>query len=160
MDTFTLVHVVLSLAGIVSGFVVVFGLLVSKRFDAGTAWFLATTVLTSVTGFLFPFHHFLPSHAVGLVSLVVLALAIVARYRYRLAGAWRRVYVINAVLALYFNCFVLIVQAFLKVPALKVLAPTQSEPPFQIAQSVLLFLFGGIGVLATMRFRDQKLAAG
>src|ERR1700720_3400709 len=127
MSTFTFVHVLLSLIGIFSGFIVMFGLFAGKRLDAWTAIFLFTTVATSVTGFLFPFHKFLPSHGVGIVSLSVLAVAIFARYVRHLDGAWRRAYVITAVLALYFNVFVLIVQAFMKVPALNALAPTQSE---------------------------------
>src|SRR3989475_7890362 len=105
-STFTLVHVVLSLVGIASGLVVVFGLLGGKRLDGWTALFLVTTVLTSVTGFLFPFHKFLPSHGVGIVSLVVLAMAIFARYVRQLAGGWRRGYVVSAVIALYLNVFV------------------------------------------------------
>jgi hypothetical protein len=103
MTTFTFVHVVLSLVGIFSGFVVVFGLIAAKRLDIWTAVFLASTVATSVTGFLFPFEHFLPSHGVGILSLVVLAVAILARYAFHLAGAWRRTYVVSAVIALYLN---------------------------------------------------------
>src|SRR5260221_3457004 len=111
LSTFTLVHVVLSLVGIGSGFVVLYGLLVGKRLDGWTALFLVTTVATSATGFGFPFDHLLPSHKVGIVSLLVLAMAIVARYLLHLAGAWRRVYVISAVIALYLNAFVGVVQA-------------------------------------------------
>jgi hypothetical protein len=158
MDPLTLTHVALSLVGIGSGVVVVLGLLVAKRLDAWTAVFLVTTVLTSVTGFFFPFHHFLPSHVVGVVSLIVLAVAIVARYVRGLAGAWRRTYVISAVIALYLNCFVLIVQAFLKVPGLTALAPTQSEPPFQVAQLFALVLFVVLGVFAAIRFRGGARA--
>src|SRR5258708_2020878 len=115
MTTFTFVHVVLSLIGILSGLVVLAGLLAGKRLDGWTAVFLVTTVLTSVTGFLFPFHKFLPSHGIGIVSLIVLAVAIVARYLRRLAGAWRKTYAISAVIALYLNVFVLIAQLFQKV---------------------------------------------
>jgi hypothetical protein len=153
LATYTLVHVVISLVGIGSGLIVVLGLIVGKRLDLWTALFLATTVATSVTGFGFPFDHLLPSHIVGGISLVVLAVAIVARYGRHLAGAWRRIYVIGAVVALYLNVFVLIVQAFLKVPALNTLAPTQSEPPFLIAQLVVLALFIGLGAAAAIRFR-------
>src|SRR5207253_9427896 len=103
MSTFTLVHVVISLVGIVSGFVVAYGMLTGKRVAGGTVVFLASTVLTSVTGFLFPFHRFLPSHGVGIVSLVLLAVAIAALYIFHLAGGWRRVYVIAAITALYLN---------------------------------------------------------
>src|SRR6202166_5475715 len=112
LSTFTLVHVVLSLVGIGSGLVVLFGLLAGKRLAGWTGLFLATTVATSVTGFGFPFDHFLPSHGVGILSLLVLAVAILALYSFHLAGAWRRIYVICAVIALYLNGFVLVVQAF------------------------------------------------
>src|ERR1700689_2588714 len=122
-STFTLIHVLLSLVGIGTGFVVVYGLLTGKRLDGWTAIFLATTALTSLTGFLFPVEHILPSHIVGSISLVVLAVAIVARYALHLANAWRWIYVVCAVLALYLNSFVAVVQSFLKVPALKALAP-------------------------------------
>ena len=153
MTTLTFVHVVLSLIGIFSGFVVVFGLLTAKRLDGWTALFLVTTAVTSVTGFLFPFHKFLPSHGVGIVSLIVLAIATFARYTRRLAGAWRRTYVITAVIALYLNVFVLIVQAFMKVPVLKAMAPTQSEPPFLVAQVVAMALFVVPAIFAVKRFR-------
>jgi hypothetical protein len=153
MSAFTLTHVVISLIGILSGLVVVAGLLAAKRYDAVTALFLASTALTSLTGFGFPFDHLLPSHVVGLLSLVVLAIAVYARYARHLAGKWRAAYVGTAVTALYFNVFVLIVQAFLKVPALNAAAPTQSEPPFLIAQLIALVLFAALGVMATVRFR-------
>ena len=157
MTIFTFVHVVLGLMGIFSGFVVVFGLLTAKRLDDWTAVFLASTVLTSVTGFMFPFHKFLPSHGVGIVSLIVLALAILARYAFHLAGGWRRTYVITAMMALYQNVFVLIVQLFEKVPAQRALAPTQSEPAFKLTQLVVLALFVVLAVLATIRFRNEQL---
>src|SRR6202050_755812 len=111
-STFTAVHVLISLVGIGSGFLVVYGLLTGKRFDGATAIFLVTTVLTSVTGFLFPVEHLLPSHVVGIISLVVLAVAIVARYALHMAGAWRSIYVVSAVLALYLNSFVAVAQSF------------------------------------------------
>jgi hypothetical protein len=152
LGAFTLFHVVISLVGIVSGFVVVYGLLTSKRLDGWTALFLTTTVATSVTGFLFPEHHFLPSHGVGIVSLIVLAFAVLARYRFGLAGGWRRTYAITAVVGLYLNFFVLIAQLFMKVPSLKELAPTQSEPPFQITQLVALLIFTVLAVRAAMKF--------
>ena len=155
LSTFTLVHVLLSLVGIGSGFVVLFGLLTRKRLDGWTALFLATTVATSATGFGFLFDHLLPSHQVGIVSLLVLAIAIVARYPLHLAGAWRRVYVICAVMALYLNAFVGVVQAFLKVPALNAMAPTQSEPPFAVAQGLVLVLFVVLGSVAAIRFRSE-----
>jgi hypothetical protein len=155
LGTFTLIHVLISLAGIASGLVVLFGLIAGKRLNGWTAWFLATTVATSVTGFGFPFEHLLPSHIVGLISLAVLVLAIAARYPLHLRGAWRRVYVITAVLALYLNVFVLVVQSFQKVPALRALAPHQTEPPFAAAQAGVLVLFVVLGVLAAIRFRAE-----
>jgi uncharacterized membrane protein SirB2 len=136
--------------------VVLFGLLTGKRLDGWTAVFLATTVATSVTGFGFPFHHFSPPHYVGVISLVVLAIAIVARYSLHLA-AWRRIYVITAVIALYLNVFVGIVQAFQKVPALRGLAPKQSEPPFLITQVVVIALFIVLATIAARRFRTEPL---
>jgi len=153
LPTFTLFHVIISLIGIGSGLVVVFGLLTAKRLKNWTAIFLVTTVLTSATGFLFPFHGFKPSYAVGILSLIVLAVAIVALYAGHLAGAWRWIYVVTAVIALYFNVFVLVAQSFDKVPALKALAPTQSEPPFAIAQLIVLVIFIVLGILSVRRFR-------
>jgi uncharacterized membrane protein SirB2 len=158
-STFTLLHVVISLIGIGSGFVVMYGLLHGKRFDGWTALFLATTVATSVTGFGFPFEHLLPSHKVGIISLVVLAVAVLARYAFHLAGAWRWIYVISAVIALYLNVFVAVVQAFEKVPALKALAPTQKEPPFLVAQLVVLAIFIMLGIFAVKRFRNGPVHA-
>lgn len=159
-STYTIAHVFLSLVGIGSGLVVLAGLIAAQRREGWTAVFLATTVATSVTGFGFPFDHLLPSHIVGIVSLVVLAVAILARYASRLAGAWRSVYVVCAVLALYFNVFVLVVQAFLKVPALHALAPTQGEPPFAVAQGLVLVLFLALGTLAAKRFRPDGAGDG
>jgi hypothetical protein len=155
LNVFTTFHVVLSLVGIGSGFIVVYGLLASKRLDGWTAVFLTTTVATSVTGFLFPVHQFLPSHAVGIISLIVLAIAILARYRFLLAAGWRRTYVITAVIALYLNVFVLIVQLFMKVSALKALAPTQSEPPFQVTQLGALLFFALLAIRAAMKFHSE-----
>ena len=150
--TFTQLHVALSLVGIFTGLIVMFGLLTSRRFDGWTAVFLATTIATSITGFGFPFDHFEPPHYVGLLSLVVLAIALLARYAFQLRGAWRWIYVVGAVIALYLNCFVGVVQAFQKVPALQAMAPKQSEPPFVIAQAAVFALFVGIGIFATIRF--------
>jgi hypothetical protein len=159
-STFTFVHVLLSLAGIGSGLIVILGLLSGKRLDGWTALFLASTVATSVTGFLFPFDHLLPSHKVGFISLVVLAIAILARYAFHLAGAWRGIYVVFAAVALYLNVFVAVVQAFLKVPALKAMAPTQTEPPFLVAQISVLVIFIALTILAAIRFRiDQARTA-
>jgi hypothetical protein len=159
MSPLTIFHVVLSLIGILSGLVVAFGLLTAKRLDGWTAVFLATTVLTSVTGFLFPFHRLLPSHILGTLSLILLAVAIYARYSRKLAGAWSRTYAATAVLALYFNVFVLIAQLFQKVPALKAMAPTQSEPPFKLTQLVFLVVFVALTVAAAKRFSNEQLRA-
>ena len=151
----TLVHVVISLIGIVSGLVVTSGLLRSQRMDGLTALFLVTTVATSATGFLFPFHKLLPSHILGAISLVALAIAIVARYAKQMARGWRRTYVIFAMMAFYLNAFVLVAQLFMKVPALHALAPTQSEPPFAITQVILLIFFLAVSILAAVRFRES-----
>ena len=157
LSTFTIVHVVISLIGIASGLVVVFGLLVAKRLNRWTAFFLVSTVATSVTGFFFPFHEITPAIVVGVISLVVLAVAILARYVRHLAGAWRWIYVITVMIALYLNVFVLIVQLFQKVPALKTLAPTQSEPPFAVTQLVVLALFVVLTIIAAIKFRGEQL---
>ena len=155
MTTFTFVHVVLSLIGIFAGVIVMFGMFAAKRLDGWMAIFLTSTVATSVTGFLFPFHRFLPSHGVGIVSLVVLAVAILARYSFHLTGGWRRTYVVTAMIGLYLNVFVLIAQAFQKVPALKAMAPTQSEPPFLLAQLVCMALFVALTIVAAIKFRNE-----
>ena len=160
LATYTLVHVLISLVGIGSGLVVLFGLITGKRLDGWTALFLATTVATSVTGFGFPFEHLLPSHIVGFISLAVLASAIAARYAFHLRGAWRRVYVIGAVLALYLNVFVGVVQSFLKIPALRALAPKQTEPPFVVSQAVVLVLFVVLAIVAAVRFRAEGMGSG
>ncbi len=157
ISPFTDVHVGLSLVGIGAGFVVLYGLLTAKRLSGWTAIFLATTVATSVTGFFLPADHFMPSHALGIISLVALAAAIAALYSFRLAGAWRWAYVVSAVISLYLNVFVLIVQSFLKVPQLKAIAPTQSEPPFLVSQLVVLAVFVVLGILAVRRFRPELL---
>jgi hypothetical protein len=153
-STFTAVHVVLSLIAIGAGIVVLAGMLRARRPAGWTALFLATTVLTSVTGFFFPVDHLLPSHIVGIISLVVLAIALLALYGYRHAGSWRWLYVGSAVLALYLNVFVGVVQAFEK-PVLSRLAPTQSEPPFLVAQVVVLAIFAVLGIRAGIRFRPM-----
>ena len=157
LATYTLIHVIISLVGIGSGLIIVFGMLGGKRMDGMTALFLVTTVLTSVTGFGFPFEHMTPGIILGILSLVVLAIAIVARYSFRMAGTWRSVYVVTAVIALYFNCFVLIAQSFQKIPALHALAPKGNEPPFAIAQGILLLLFIVLGVMAAKKFHPASI---
>jgi len=141
----------------VSGFVVAFELLASKHSEGWTKLFLATTIATSVTGFLFPIHGFTPGLGVGIVSMIVLAIACVALYRFSLAGGWRRTYVITSIVALYLNFFVLIVQLFEKVPVLRALAPTQSEPPFQVTQLVALVFFAALAIRASMKFHGGPI---
>jgi hypothetical protein len=153
LSTLTTVHVILSLVGIATGFLVLRALLGARRDPGLTAVFLATTVLASVTGFLFPFHALLPSHIVGGISLVVLAIALAALYGFHLTGAWRWVYAATAIAALYLNVFVGVAQLFQKVGFLHALAPTQSEPPFAIAQLIVLALFAWLGYLAVIKFR-------
>jgi uncharacterized membrane protein YbaN (DUF454 family) len=151
LETFTLIHVLISLVGIGSGIIVLYGFLTNQRFDRWTAVFLVTTALTSLTGFLFPFKGVTPGIKLGIISFVVLTVAIVVRYLSHLA--WRKTYVIAACAALYFNCFVLVVQSFEKVPFLKAIAPTQKEPPFAVAQGALLLLFVVLTTFAVKRFR-------
>ena len=154
---FTLFHVATSLVGIASGFVAVWGMTKNRERNGWTAVFLSTTVLTSVTGFLFPFHRFLLSHAVGIVSLIVLRIAIYALYVHRLAGAWSLTYSITALSALYLNVFVLIAQLFAKVPLLKAMPPTQSEAPFNLAQVAVLILFITLALLVAKSSRSRQL---
>ena len=155
MDSQALVfsHTAISLIAILAGLIVLYGLLTVNRMPAMTLFFLVTTIATSVTGFFFHREQLLPSHIVGVISLVVLAVTVLALYTYRLRGIWRAVYVIGAVISLYLNVFVLVVQSFLKVPALHQLAPQGNEPPFAIAQGVVLLLFIVLGFLAFKRFR-------
>jgi hypothetical protein len=151
MTPFTLFHVIISLVGIATGLVVMIGMLTQKPLGAWVAVFLGTTIGTSVTGFLFPFTQFLPSHGVGIISLLILPVAVVGRYFFHLKGAWSWLYTASSVAALYLNVFVLIVQLFLKVPALRALAPTQTEPAFALAQGLNLALFVWLGVVVTLR---------
>jgi hypothetical protein len=153
--SYTLLHVLISLVGIGSGLVVMFGFLTAKRLDGWTALFLITTVLTSVTGFGFPVDHLLPSHVIAVLSLLILAVAILARYVSHLSGAWRSTNVVTAAIALYLNAFVLIVQTFMKVPAVHALAPTLKEPPFLIAQVIVMLIFIGFTALAVKKFHIE-----
>jgi len=155
MAAFTLFHVALSLIGILSGLVVLIGLLSAKRLDGWTALFLAATVLTSVTGFFFPFHGITPGIVVGCISLVLLSIAILARYALHLAGPWRPIYVVTAMLAEYLNVFVLVAQSFDKVPALKALDPTKSGPPFKVTEGIVLVLFVILIAAAVVKFRPE-----
>jgi len=149
---YTAFHVVISLLGILAGLVVMAGMVRGDPLDGWTAFFLVTTIATSVTGFFFPADHVTPAHIVGGISLVILALAVYARYPAHLAGSWRWIYVATAVAAQYLNVFVLVVQMFQKIPSLKLLAPTQKERPFQLAQAAVLVVFVAWGILAGLRF--------
>jgi len=161
LATFTLVHVIISLIGIVAGLVVMFGMLASDRKPGLTAIFLLFTILTSATGFLFPFTQLLPSHMVGILSLVLLAIACIALYGMRLAGAWRPVYVVTAMISLYLNVFVLVIQSFLKVPALHALAPSvpPAGPVFAVVQGIVLVFFVLVIIGAWRRFKPMAAFA-
>jgi hypothetical protein len=166
LATFTQLHVIISLIAIVSGLLAAVGMLGARRMPATTTLFLVMTVATSVTGFMFDtpaeaprvIGSLDPAKVIGLISLIVLALAVLALYGYKLAGAWRGTYVACAIIALYFNCFVLVVQSFQKISFLHALAPTQKEPPFAVAQGVLLIVFIGLGVAAFKKFRPMRQA--
>jgi hypothetical protein len=149
------IHTVLSVVALVSGVIVASGLLASRMPGWWTVLFFVTAIATSATGFALPSAGFQASHGVGIASLVVLVLAIVAFYVFHLAGAWRWIYAVGAVLGLYFDVFVAIAQAFKKVPALSALAPTLSEPPFGVAQLVCLALFAVLSIAAAVRFRPE-----
>jgi hypothetical protein len=153
LATFTLVHTIISLVGIATGLIVMSAMWSSNRMPGMTAAFLVTTILTSVTGFMFPFKAFGPPHAVGIISLIVLVFTLLGLYTFRLAGRWRATYVWTAVFALYLNVFVLVVQMFLKIPALNQLAPKGNEPPFAITQGIVLVLFALAGWGALKLFR-------
>ena len=159
VPTFTIVHTAISLIGIFAGLIVLYGMFSSKRLEAWTAVFLLTTVLASVTGFFFPVEKILPSHIVGVLSLLVLAVTLAALYVYRLAGKWRWLYVASAVFALYLNVFVGVVQSFDKIPFLKAVAPTQKDLPFIVAQVLVLLLFIYFGIKALRSFHPTAPAA-
>jgi hypothetical protein len=161
LSTFTLVHVVISLIAIVSGIIVMFGMLGSNRLSGLTAIFLLFTILTSVTGFLFPFEQLLPSHMIGILSLVLLAIACVALYAMKLSGVWRPVYVVTALASLYLNVFVLIIQSFLKVPTLHALAPGNppAGPAFAVVQGLVLLFFVIVIIGAWRRYKPMPSLA-
>jgi hypothetical protein len=156
---FTLLHVIVSLVGIGTGLIVLLGMFTSRRLEAWTALFLTSTVLTNVTGFFFNSTQIGAPHIVGAISLIVLAVTIPALYIYQLRGAWRAIYVSTAVLALYLNVFVGMVQLFLKIAFFNALAPTQTEPAFFIAQGTVLVLFVLAGSIAVRRFHPEPSAA-
>ena len=153
LATYTALHVVISLIGIGSGFIVFFGLLKNRLPSPWNSVFLITTVLTNFTGFGFPNAHVTPGVILGILSLLALEIAVVALYTFGLNGGWRRTYAITAMIALYFNCFVLIAQLFEHVPALHALAPTATEAPFKVAQTLLLILFIVLVAAAAKKFR-------
>ena len=159
IPTFTLLHVIISIIGIASGLIVLFGMFSSHRLPGWTALFLFTTVLTSVTGFMFPATTLTPAGIFGIISLVVLLVALIALYGFRLGGAWRWIYVGGAVVALYLNIFVLVAQSFQKIPLLHPLAPTGSEPPFLTAEGALLAIFVVLGIVAVLKFHPEQHAA-
>jgi hypothetical protein len=152
LHIYTIIHTLISLVAIFTGIVVVFGMLGGKRLDGWTKWFLITAVATTITGFFFPFHGFTPAIGLGIISLPFLAITIFARYSKDLAGAWRWIYVIGAVICLYFNLFVLVVQLFEKVPALHAMAPTQTESPFKLTQVCVLVVSAVLAIIAVIRF--------
>jgi len=158
--TFTALHVLISLVGIASGLVVMYGLLTANRLERWTTLFLVSTAATSLTGFLFPFKGVTPGIVLGILSIIVLALAVVGRYALNLNGPWRPIYIVAASVALYFNVFVFVVQSFEKVPQLRALAPTQKEPPFAVAQLFVLLVFVVATGFALKRFRPDLNLAG
>jgi len=157
LQIYTIIHTLISLVAILTGFAVLFGLLTGNRIDGWTKWFLISAVATTVTGFFFPFHGITPAIKLGIISSVVLVITIYARYAKHLAGAWRWIYVVGASVTLYFNVFVRIVQSFEKIPALKAMAPTQSEPPFKLTQLVVLALFVILTLVAVIRSRPEPI---
>src|SRR5437762_8191353 len=152
LQTYTIIHTLISLLAIFTGFVVLFAMLASKRLDNWTKWFLITALATTITGFFFPFHGFTPAIGLGIISLPFLALTIFARYSKRLAGLWRWIFAIGAVICLYFNLFVLVVQLFEKIRALHAMAPTQTEPPFKLTQLIVLLVSALLALVAVIRF--------
>ena len=159
LQIYTIIHTLISLIAIFTGIVVVFGMLAGAQLNGWTKWFLITAVATTVTGFFFPFHGFTPAIGLGIISLPFLALTIYARYPKQLAGAWRWIYAIGAVICLYFNLFVLVVQLFEKVPAVHAMAPTQTEPPFKLTQVTVLLLSVLLSIVAAIRFRPEPIRA-
>jgi hypothetical protein len=159
LQIYTIIHTLISLVAIFTGLVVLFGMLGRKRLDGYTKWFLNTAVATTVTGFFFPFHGLTPAITLGIITVPVLAITIYARYPKQLAGHWRWIYVIGAVMSLYFNLFVLVVQVFEKVPSLRAIAPTQTESPFKLTQLIVLVLSILFGIVALIRFHPEPARA-
>jgi len=159
LHIYTVIHTLISLIAIFTGLIVVFGMIGGNRLDGWTKWFLITAVLTTATGFFFPFHGVTPAIGLGIISLPFLALTVFARCSKQLAGAWRWIYVIGAVICLYFNLFVLVVQSFEKVPALHAIAPTQTESPFKLTQLIVLVLSVVLASIAVVRFHPERARA-
>ena len=160
LQIYTVIHTLISLIAIFTGLIVLLGMIGGERLDGWTKWFLSTAVATTITGFFFPFHGFTPAIGLGVISLPFLALTIFARYPKHLTGAWRWIYAIGAVICLYFNLFVLVVQLFEKIPALHALAPTQTESPFKLTQLIVLLLAIVLAIVAVIRFHPEpRLAA-
>ena len=159
LQIYTIIHTLISLVAIFTGLVVLFGMLAGKRLDYWTKWFLISAVATTITGFFFPFHGFTPAIGLGIISLPFLTLTIFARCSKHLAGAWRWIYVIGAVICLYFNLFVAVVQAFEKIPALHAMAPTQAEPPFKLTQLIVLMVSVLLAIVAAIRFHPEPRVA-
>jgi len=159
LQIYTIIHTLISLIAIFTGVIVLFGMLAGNRLDGWTKWFLITAVATTITGFFFPFHGFTPAIGLGIISLPFLAITIFARYSKHLAGAWRWIYVIGAVICLYFNFFVLVVQLFEKVPALHAIAPTQIESPFKLTQLAVLVVSTLLAIVAVIRFHPEPAHA-
>ncbi len=157
MSGLTLFHVILSLIAIVSGIGVAYGLLTARRYDRCTLVYMGTTLLTLVTGFLFPYHGFTPAIGVGILCVLIFIPTALARYSFHMNGLWRPVFVIGSLVLFFFNCLVLIVQSFQKIPALNALAPTGSEPPVAISQAVLLVIFLIVGLFSVRRFRPALM---
>ena|SRR5450755_2945850 len=156
LETYTIIHTLISLVAIFAGFFILFGLLTGKRLDGWTKFFLTTTVLTSATGFGFPFHGFTPAIGLGIISLLVLAIAIYARYPKHMAGAWRWIYVVTAIAGFYFNFFVGVVMTFRRVPTLHELAPQQTEPAFVNTQLAVLAVFVILAIVALVKFHPER----
>jgi hypothetical protein len=158
LQMYTLIHVVISVIGIISGLVVIGGMMSGSRMDLWTSIFLLTTIVTNVTAFGFPFRGVLPAHIVAAISLLVLAVCVIARYLKKMEGIWGPVYVATAVAAVYFNVFVLVVQLFAKTPPLQALAPTQAEAPFIVTQLLILAVFAWLGRAALQGFRRRAVS--
>jgi hypothetical protein len=159
LQIYTVIHTLISVIAIFTSLMVLLGMIGGERFDCWIKWFLSTAVATTITGFFFPFHGFTPAIGLGIISLPFLALTIFARYPKHLAGSWLWIYVIGAVICLYFNLFVAVVQAFEKIPALHALAPTQSEPPFKLTQLVVLLVSALLAIATAIRFHPEPRVA-